>query len=133
MNIYNYNVNSLFTYEQDLDNIHSLKFGKWNKISALTDVYCSVDKKIGEINSLLGDSQTSVIGYVVFQFEHTFGLGEKSYLIPWNKFNVQATKNVFFIPDNISVLRNAPCFHQNQWPDDSEVYVEIVDEYWRNN
>lgn len=134
MNSHN-NANNLFKFEQDLSlrNTQSNMFGKWGIVSALSDVHSSVGKKIGEIKSIVTDSETSIIEYVIFQFDRVFGLGEKNYLLPWGKFNTGNPRKVVFIPVGLKTLSNAPSFHQSRWPVSTEGYLKDVNEYWGRN
>ncbi|WP_224997009.1 PRC-barrel domain-containing protein [Cesiribacter sp. SM1] len=91
------NTNSIFKIEQDLDNIQLNTFGKYRMSAGLSDVHSTTGQKIGEIKSVVTDSETRTIEYVVFQFDHIFGLGEKNYFLPWDKLNIEYPSKVLFM------------------------------------
>jgi len=132
MNIHS-KANNPFQFEQDLNNTEPSTIGRWEVEASLSDVYSHVGEKIGEIKSLLKESETSIIQYVVFQFDPVLGFGEKHRFLPWSKFNIQNLERVIFIPMGINTLADAPSFHQNRWPENIEEYLHDVKEYWRSN
>lgn len=130
-NVFNNADRNLFMFEKELNELTYVKFGSWNKVSALADVNDIGGTKLGSINSVIGDFENSTIKFVVFQFNCEMGLGEKNYLIPWKHIRTPETGNLVFINSNLNVLKEAPAFHVNLWPANSDIHMDEVLEYWK--
>lgn len=127
------NTNSIFRSEQDLDNVQLNTFGNYRMSAGLSDVHSTTGQKIGEIKSVVTNSETRIIDYVVFQFDRIYGLGEKNYFLPWNKFHTEDPSKILILPVDLETLTDAPFYHQNHWPDDIGLYLKDVNEYWDRN
>ena len=91
-----------------------------SKVIGMT-VYNEADEKIGSVNDLVLDPMTGKVRYAALSFGGFLGLGDKLFAVPWKAFTCKEGKDsgdIYLILDvEESVLKNAPGFDQNNWPD----------------
>lgn len=79
-------------------------------------------EKLGKLEDLVIDPQTSEIAYAVLSLGGFLGLGEKYFAVPWNAFSPAFSPTGSEEPAPIlnvqkEQLKNAPGFDKNNWPD----------------
>ena len=93
---------------------------------------------IGEIREVVIDSAAARITYAVMSFGGFLGLGDKLFAVPWVSLNYNRTDDVYVIKANKELLKHAPGFDKDSWPDMSdptrlsEIYKYYGSQpYWR--
>jgi sporulation protein YlmC with PRC-barrel domain len=96
-----------------------------------TDVYGSDDSHIGSIKRLMIDKLSGKVAYSVMSFGGFLGLGEKEYIIPWNKLTYDTRLGGFRTDITENQLRDAPDFYagdEYDWPDRRR--EQELHDYW---
>lgn len=91
----------------------------------------------GEIKEVVIDATAGRVTYAILAFGGFLGLGDKLFAVPWGRLNYDRTKDAFVMKVNKELLKNAPGFDKNNWPDMSdptrlsEIYKYYSSEpYW---
>lgn len=72
---------------------------------------------LGTIKELMIDVDTGRIAYAVLSFGGVLGLGDKLFAIPWSSLNLDQGAQVFTLDASKEMLRHAPGFDKDDWPD----------------
>ncbi|MGM0540775.1 MAG: PRC-barrel domain-containing protein, partial [Thermodesulfobacteriota bacterium] len=65
-------------------------------------------KKIGEVNSMLVDSQSGQVKYIMLTSGGVFGVGGEDYLIPWQALQTAPDQQGFQVDLTSEELKEAP-------------------------
>ena len=74
------------------------------------------NEDLGKIEDLAMDTENGRVAYAVLSFGGFMGMGDKLFAVPWNAFRFTAD-NKLLLNANKEVLKNAPGFDKNTWPD----------------
>ncbi|MGH9443773.1 MAG: PRC-barrel domain-containing protein [Thermoanaerobaculia bacterium] len=74
-------------------------------------------EKLGKIEDLILDLDSGRIAYAVLSFGGFLHIGNKLFAIPPKVLNFHADKGEFLVNVDKSVLKNAPGFEKDDWPD----------------
>ncbi len=103
-----------------------------------TAVENPMGEHLGKIEELMIDLATGRIAYAVLSFGGFLGMGDKLFAIPWDALKVDTTKEKVILDVDKEVLKYAPGFDKDNWPDTSEHawLVDVFDyygyrPYWR--
>ena len=66
------------------------------------------------------DVSSGRVAYAVLSFGGILGLGDKLFAIPWSSLNLDQENHVFTLDASKEMLRHAPGFDKDQWPDMSD-------------
>ena len=91
-----------------------------------TNVTNPKGENLGEVKDLMIDTQSGTVNYAVLSFGGFLGLGDKYFAIPFEAFSVNETTETFVLNVDKDVLKNAPGFDKNNWPQTSD------QTYWNN-
>jgi PRC-barrel domain len=94
-------------------------FVRANKDIIGTKVVNPQNEDLGKIEDLIVDS-SGRISYAVLSFGGFLGLGDKDFAIPFNAFAFDAANNRAVLNIDKSLLKNAPGFDKNNWPNLSD-------------
>jgi len=75
---------------------------------------------IGEITEVVIDSAAGRITYAILSFGGFLGLGDKLFAVPWVSLSYDRTHDAFVMKADKNLLKNAPGFDKNNWPDMSD-------------
>ena len=78
------------------------------------------DENLGKINELVIDSESGAISYAVLSFGGFLGMGDKLFAVPWQAFEVHPTEYKLILNVDKELLKNAPGFDKDRWPDFSD-------------
>jgi sporulation protein YlmC with PRC-barrel domain len=94
-------------------------------------VWNNSGEELGAIEELMIDVDTGQIAYAVLSFGGFLGFGDKLFAIPWNALKLDAANKVFKLNIERKVLKSAPGFDKDNWPDmaDSAWGYEIYQHY----
>jgi sporulation protein YlmC with PRC-barrel domain len=102
----------------------------------------NADKKLGEINDVILDSNRGQIAYAVLGVGGFVGIGEDLVAVPWEKLDVTQVNNdtTVRLAMTEDEIKNGPHFPRDKWPDvDDKTYLIRVytfydtDPYWTKN
>jgi sporulation protein YlmC with PRC-barrel domain len=92
-------------------------------------VHNETGEHLGEIKDIMIDLTTGKIDYFVIEFGGFLGIGIKYFAIPFGLLRVDADKKVFLFDQSKEMLRKAPGFDIDHWPD-TNIHLEDVHAYW---
>lgn len=102
----------------------------------------NMDKKLGDINDVIIDSNRGQIAYAVLGVGGVVGIGEDLVAVPWEKLDITQVNNdtTVRMAATEDELKNGPHFPKDKWPDlDDKTYLIRVysfygtDPYWQRN
>jgi sporulation protein YlmC with PRC-barrel domain len=77
-------------------------------------------ESIGEIKEVMIDAAAGIVTYAILSFGGFLGMGDKLFAVPWGRLSYERMNNVFMMKANKELLKNAPGFDKNNWPDMSD-------------
>lgn len=77
-------------------------------------------EQLGTIKELMLDPDDGFIIYAVLSFGGFLGLGDKLFAIPWEALTLDTANHSFILDVDKEVLKNAPGFDKDHWPDDAQ-------------
>lgn len=75
---------------------------------------------LGTLKELVLDLEEGQIVYAVLSFGGFIGMGDKLFAIPWEAFILNAKDRTFILDVEKEVLKEAPGFDKDQWPDNAQ-------------
>ena len=104
-----------------------------------TEVMNKNGEKLGKVEDIMIDLGTGRIGYVVLSFGGVLGMGDKLFAVPWASLLVDQDNKKLVMEANKELLKNAPGFDKNNWPQHPNgMWVKDVyrfynqEPYWEN-
>jgi sporulation protein YlmC with PRC-barrel domain len=98
----------------------------------------SAGEDLGKIEEFMIDLETGRIAYAVLSFGGFLGVGNKLFAVPFQAMTLDADKHEFVLDVDKALLKNAPGFDKDHWPDmadrdwGSQVYKYYgIDPYWQ--
>lgn len=88
------------------------------------------EKNVGKIQNIMVDLKSGCIEYVVLEFGGFLGIGEKLFAIPFKSLTLEPNKQTFYLDVNKELLKNAPGFDTEHWPQTNSNHWGDVDTYW---
>jgi hypothetical protein len=73
---------------------------------------------VGEIQELMVDEAAGRITYAIMSFGGFLGMGDKLFAVPW--VSLTSDGEVYRMKASKELLKNAPGFDKNNWPDMSD-------------
>ena len=102
-----------------------------------SEVRNSAGENLGKIEDFVLDLETGRIAYAVLSFGGFLHIGSKLFALPPRALTFDAEGGEFIVNVDKNVLKNAPGFDKNAWPDltDAQVQSRIygfynVQPYW---
>jgi sporulation protein YlmC with PRC-barrel domain len=77
-------------------------------------------ESIGEIKEVMIDAAAGIVTYAILSFGGFLGMGDKLFAVPWGRLSYERMNDVFMMKANKELLKNAPGFDKNNWPDMSD-------------
>jgi sporulation protein YlmC with PRC-barrel domain len=77
-------------------------------------------EQLGIIKDLMIDLDDAQIAYAVLSFGGFLGLGDKLFAIPLEALIFRGKDHTVILDVDKEVLKNAPGFDKDQWPDDAQ-------------
>ena len=72
---------------------------------------------LGNLKELVIDLEDGHIAYAVLSFGGFIGMGDKLFAIPWEALMLEPRDQTFILDVDKEVLKNAPGFDKDHWPD----------------
>jgi sporulation protein YlmC with PRC-barrel domain len=88
-------------------------------------------EKLGTIDNLMINIQTSAVEYAVIEFGSILGIGGKLFSIPFSELKINPDKKIFVLDRDKDFLEKLPGFDKHHWPDTNDHYYEEVNMYWK--
>ena len=77
-------------------------------------------EQLGNIKDLMIDLDDAQVAYAVLSFGGLLGLGDKLFAIPLEALTFGAEDHTVILDVDKDVLKNAPGFDKNHWPDNAQ-------------
>ena len=89
------------------------------------------NEEIGSVEEIMIDIHTGRVAYVVVSFGGILGIGNKLFAVPWSALTVDTDRKCFLMDANKDLLKNAPGFDKNDWPEtpNGQWYHEVYKYY----
>lgn len=88
-------------------------------------VRTSHGEKIGQLEEFIFDAISGHVGFAILSFTGNLGLGDRLFVIPWQRLQVDTGNRCLIIDMEKDALAFAPGFGRDNWPD-------IGDPVWAN-
>ena len=76
-------------------------------------------ESLGDINELVFDPKTGQMVYAVVAYGGVLGMGDRLFAVPWQALRWTVDKEYYVLDMDKDVLKKAPGFDKNKWPDSS--------------
>ncbi|MGO4883697.1 MAG: PRC-barrel domain-containing protein [Bryobacteraceae bacterium] len=80
----------------------------------------SSGEDLGKISEIMIDIPNGRVAYAVLSFGGFLGMGDRLFAIPWSILKVNEDEKYFVLDVDKEVLKNAPGFDKDNWPDMSD-------------
>ncbi len=79
------------------------------------------EEDLGKIIDFIIDVRPGQIAYAILSFGGVLGVGDRLFAVPWNAMELNTDKHAFVINIEKDVLKSAPGFEKDSWPDMSNL------------
>ena len=90
----------------------------------------SAGERIGTVKDVMLDITVGKIQYVVIESGGFLGIGEKFFAIPFGALRIDSKEEAFVLEQDKEVIKNAPGFDKDHWPDTNAHSYGEYGEYW---
>jgi sporulation protein YlmC with PRC-barrel domain len=87
-------------------------------------------EKMGDIKDIMIDIVQGKIEYVVIELGGFLGIGEKYFAVPYSSLTVDAENQSFILNQEQEIIKNAPGFDKDHWPETNSHEFENSSTYW---
>jgi sporulation protein YlmC with PRC-barrel domain len=87
-------------------------------------------ERLGEVKDIMLDVTEGKIQYVVVECGGFLGIGEKFFAIPYGILSIDTGEHALVLNQDIEVLKNAPGFDKDHWPDTNDHSYDQYGAYW---
>src|SRR3954470_6983293 len=87
-------------------------------------------ERLGDIKDIMLDISEGRIQYVVIEFGGFLGIGEKFFAVPFELLQLDTSEHAIVLDQDKEVLKNAPGFDKDHWPDTNSHAYESYGAYW---
>jgi sporulation protein YlmC with PRC-barrel domain len=86
---------------------------------------------VGEIKEIVFEGPAGRVTYAILSFGGFLGMGDRLFAVPWGSLSYERTNDVCMMKVDKELLKNAPGFDKNNWPDMSDPtrISEIYNDY----
>ncbi len=79
------------------------------------------EEDLGKIEDFIIDIKPGQIAYAILSFGGVLGVGDRLFAVPWNAMDLNTDKHAFVLNVEKDVLKSAPGFERDSWPDMSSM------------
>lgn len=91
-------------------------------------------EKIGQLEEFIFDAMTGRVGYAILSFTGNLGLGDRLFVVPWQRLQVDPGNRCLIINMDRDTLAFAPGFGRDDWPDMADpVWANEILSYYQEN
>jgi sporulation protein YlmC with PRC-barrel domain len=87
-------------------------------------------EKLGKILDIMVNIIDGRIEYVIIEMGGFLGIGEKYFAVPFSLLKVEPKKQAFLLNQPKEVLKNAPGFNKDHWPETNTHEFDNASSYW---
>jgi sporulation protein YlmC with PRC-barrel domain len=96
-----------------------------------TEVKDSYGTTLGDIKDMVINPESGQVVYTVVSFGGVLGVGDKLFALPWKTLKWNQDKKNYVLDIDKAVLKNAPGFDSNHWPDSTDKWDQIREELYQ--
>ncbi|MFT6134969.1 MAG: sporulation protein YlmC with PRC-barrel domain [Cyclobacteriaceae bacterium] len=85
---------------------------------------------MGTIKDIMIDLSTGKIEYFIIELGGFLGIGEKYFAFPFSLLEVDPATETFILDKDPEMLKNAPGFDKDHWPDTNSHQFHNSNTYW---
>jgi sporulation protein YlmC with PRC-barrel domain len=85
---------------------------------------------LGIIKDIMIDLTEGKIEYFIIELGGFLGIGEKYFAIPFSLLKVDAREQTFILHQSREMLKNAPGFNREHWPETNTHEFDNSSNYW---
>lgn len=74
------------------------------------------EEELGKIEDFVIDIRPGQVAYIILSFVGALGVGDRFFAVPWNALELNTDKHAFVLNIDKDVLKSAPGFDRNSWP-----------------
>ena len=93
-------------------------------------IFNNLNEELGEVNNFMLNINKGTIEYVVIEFGGFLGMGEKLLAVPFRTLLLDVNRHAFILGVKREVLKNAPGFDKEHWPETNSHVLRSVSDYW---
>ena len=93
-------------------------------------VYNHLNEDLGKIKDIMLNLHDGTIEYLVIEFGGFLGMGEKLFAVPFKALSVDTKRQAFILGQTHDVLKNAPGFDKDHWPETNSHSMATTQQYW---
>jgi len=86
--------------------------------------------QLGTLKELVIDLEEGQIMYAVLSFGGFMGMSDKLFAMPWEAFMLNAKDHTFILDVEKEVLKEAPGFDKDHWPDNAHEVFTLREAGW---
>lgn len=94
------------------------------------DVLDEKDEKIGVIKDVMLDIRRGIIEYVVVECSGFLGFNDRLFALPFSVLKIKQSKKAFYIEDGSDLLKKAPGFNKEHWPETNSHNYAQSEGFW---
>ena len=87
-------------------------------------------EQLGNLKELVIDLEEGRVAYTVLSFGGFLGKGDKLFAIPWEALTLNPNDHTFILDVEKEVLKEAPGFDKDQWPDNAHEVFTLREADW---
>lgn len=95
-----------------------------------TAVYNRDGERLGTIRNFMVGKRDGQVRYAVLSFGGLFGMGERSYPLPWEVLTYDTDKGGYVVDLDKELLKNAPSYERGDEPNFDRTYHEQIYGYY---
>lgn len=85
---------------------------------------------MGDIKDIMIDLSSGKVDYFILELGGFLGIGEKYFAFPFSLLHVDPKNEDFVIDQKFDVIKNAPGFDKDHWPDTNSHEFDNSGGYW---
>lgn len=90
------------------------------------------EEDLGAVKDIMLDTNTGQIAYIVVSYGGFMGMGDKLFAIPFASCSVDEKNKALRVNVSEDVLKSAPGFDKDQWPDfNNPKFNESIETHYR--
>ena len=93
-------------------------------------IFNNLNEELGEVNNFMLNIHKGTIEYVVIEFGGFLGMGKKLFAVPFGTLLLDVNRQAFVLGVKRDVLKNAPGFDKEHWPETNSHVLQSVSDYW---
>jgi sporulation protein YlmC with PRC-barrel domain len=87
-------------------------------------------ERLGDVKDIMLDVTEGRVQYIVIEYGGFLGIGEKFFAVPFDVLGIDTNEHALVLDYDKEVLKNAPGFDKDHWPETNSHSYEKYGAYW---